>query len=161
MKIKLKTKFVLPLLLMLFFSCNSNYFYNESKNNELGEWKVGEIKQFEVEISDSLQIYNIYIKTSNTNNYAYQNLWLFIQTTSPAGNKIRDTFEIELADERGKWYGSGLFESKTMLNMFKPRVRFSQCGSYTFEIEQAMRTQQLKGIESIGVCIEETKNRMQ
>ena len=84
-------------------------------------------------------------------------MYLFIETTSPEGNSVRDTFEIMLANNKGRWYGSGwgdIYEVKTPYKRF---VRFPNSGTYTMEVQQAMRTEQLKHVTDFGIQIEKAK----
>ena len=87
-------------------------------------------------------------------NYRYSNLFVFMHTEFPNGNVTHDTIECMLAMPDGRWMGkgSGTFRSaKVLLN---PALRFPLKGDYHFEIEQAMREKELKGITDIGICFE-------
>jgi gliding motility-associated lipoprotein GldH len=59
-----------------------------------------------------------------------------------------------LADYDGKWLGSGISDVKFNRFLFQKGVRFPQKGRYFFEIEQAMRVKDLKGIVDIGIRLE-------
>ena len=83
-----------------------------------------------------------------------QNLFLFVTTTSPNGSTLRDTFECYLADERGKWTGSGWGDIYDNQFIYKGNIRFPVSGVYTFEYVQAMRTDKLDYISDIGLRIE-------
>jgi len=71
---------------------------------------------------------------------------------------VRDTVDIILADENGNWLGRGAASVFTMKYPYRTFVRFPVRGIYTFDIEQAMRVQDLKYISDIGLRIEEAVN---
>jgi len=97
------------------------------------------------------------LQIRNNNLYPYQNLWLFVAEKQPDGTIVRDTVECMLADEYGKWVGTGIsiFNSDIPIRV---GYTFPQRGQYTFTIRQGMRDERLKGIEQIGIRIERIKN---
>ena len=86
--------------------------------------------------------------------YSYSNIFLFVTTTSPGGQWIKDTLEMPLANSRGKWLGSGIGDLYFIRQLFKYNVRFPTSGVYTFKIVQGMRDTDLKGIRDIGLRLE-------
>ena len=146
----------LVLFLLFLYSCNSGSIFSESKDIPGSEWDKNNILSYNFKIEDTLQPYNVYLNVRNTSKYQFRNLFLFIETTSPSGNTVRDTFECILADDRGRWYGKGwgdVYENKIP---YKEYIRFPSKGTYSIEIQQAMRRTNLKHITDIGVVIEKT-----
>ena len=137
-----------------FFSCNQNRVYEKNTEITDGIWNVKNKISFDVPITDTLSINNIYINIRHTGLYLYRNLFLFINTTAPSGASIRDTFEITLADEKGKWLGSGLGDIWDNQILYKRHVQFPYSGTYNFEIEQAMRRENLPFVMDVGLRIE-------
>ena len=88
-----------------------------------------------------------------------QNLHLIITTTSPNESKLEERFECYLADERGKWTGSGWGDIYDNQFIYKRNIRFPVTGVYTFEYIQAMRTDKLEQIADIGLRIEKVEIR--
>ena len=147
------------LILALLVSCDSNQIFE--RNIELADysWHKDSIIKFEVDIRDTINPHNIYINVRNTSRYEMQNLFLFLTTTSPTGVALRDTFECYLADERGRWTGSGWGDIYDNQFIYKKNIRFPVSGTYTFEYIQAMRTDKLKYISDIGLRIEKAEIR--
>ena len=140
--------------LFVIISCDPNQVFE--KNIELADytWDKDSIINIDVDIIDTISPHNIYINVRNTSRYEMQNLFLFINTTSPNGTVLRDTFECYLADERGKWSGSGWGDIYDNQFIYKRNIRFPVSGIYKFEYIQAMRTDKLKYISDIGLRIE-------
>jgi len=82
---------------------------------------------------------------------------LFIKTVFPNGKFSNDTLECVLADEKGKWLGTGLGDIYDNQIPFKRNVRFPMAGTYRFEIEQGMRTETVPLIMDVGLRIEKAE----
>jgi len=142
------------LLFFLLVSCDAKRFYEENKSIENGVWLSNNNQPFIVNIADTLARYNMYLNIRNDGMYPFTNLYLFIHTTLPGGKTAIDTVECQLANPNGKWYGSGLGSLKFNQFLFQKEMVFPRRGIYRFELEQAMRMKELKGIRDVGIRIE-------
>jgi gliding motility-associated lipoprotein GldH len=141
-------------LVFLMASCDSKRFFEENKTIETGVWLNTKAPSFTVNITDTLARYDLYLNVRNDGVYPYSNLYLFIHTTLPGGKTATDTVECQLADPDGKWRGSGLGNLKFNRFLFQRAMVFPHKGIYRFELEQAMRVKELKGIRDVGIRIE-------
>ncbi len=148
--------FSLPLVFLVFFlgSCDSKRFYEENKCIENGVWLNTDYKSFSVNITDTLARYNLYLNIRNDGIYPYSNLYLFVHTILPGNRTATDTVECQLADPDGKWRGSGSGSLKFNRFLFQRGMTFPQKGLYRFDLEQAMRVKELKGIRDVGIRLE-------
>jgi gliding motility-associated lipoprotein GldH len=151
---KLLKYFFLLIPAFMLFSCDSSRIYDKSKDIENEKWSKDEPVKFDVQIDDTVSYNNVYINLRNTGDYNFSNIYLFLSTIYPDQKISIDTIECILADDKGKWLGSGLGDIKDNQMLLKKGVRFHQTGIYTFEFEQAMRIDELEGIKSIGIRIE-------
>ncbi len=156
---------ILKIFLFSFFawialvSCDPNQIYEyNTEINDL-KWHKDSVIRFQVEINDTIHPHNIYINVRNTSRYKMQNLHLIVTTTSPNGSKLEERFECYLADDRGKWTGSGWGDIYDNQFLYKKNVRFPISGTYTFEYIQAMRTDNLEYISDMGLRIEKVEIR--
>ena len=140
--------------IILLTSCHDQTVSDQVISTNTDGWKYSDKISFEYAISDTLASYDILIHVRNTKNYPYSNLWLFIETLSPAGNYQKDTIEITLADETGKWLGKGSQSINTMLVPYKNDVHFSERGIYKTQIQHAMRDSILTDITDIGLRVQ-------
>jgi gliding motility-associated lipoprotein GldH len=141
-------------LLFLLSSCDSKRYFEENKTLENGVWKADNKLQFMVPVSDTLGRYDFFLNVRNDGNYPFSNLYFFIRTTTPKGTIARDTVECRLADDYGKWLGTGMGSVKFNRFFFRENMPLRELGNYIFEFEHAMRTPELKGIRDIGLRIE-------
>ncbi len=146
--------FFVSLLLFVTSSCDSKRFYEENFSIEKASWNNTNKAKFNVVINDTKSTYSLYLNVRNTGEYPYSNLFLFMKTTYPDGRFAIDTIECTLADNEGRWLGSGISDTKFNRLLFHRGVRFPKHGNYGFELEQAMRTNELKGISEVGIRID-------
>ncbi|MBI9067357.1 MAG: gliding motility lipoprotein GldH [Salinivirgaceae bacterium] len=149
--------FVFISLFIIVVACDSSRVFEEniSFNNEV--WHKDSTLVFEVDIVDSLAVYNVYLNNRISGQFAYSNLYLFVDTELPYNKHMRDTLECVLADPSGKWLGKGFGNIWSNRIAYRRNIRFPYAGKYTFTIEQAMRDTSLKHIVDAGLRIEKAK----
>ncbi len=155
--------FLILMLVLAFSACQDEQLVFE-KNVEIpgARWFVADKAILDVDIQDTVSQHNFLINVRNTEKYPFRNLYVFVKTKFPNGKTSKDTVGIVLADATGRWLGKGsgfLNSSQHLSNaiLFKYNKRFPISGTYTFEIEQAMRMDTLDGIQNVGLRIEKSK----
>lgn len=151
-----KNKIGFALIFIAFMAaCDSNRVYEQNYDFEGETWHKDSVLEFEVEIIDTLGVYNIYFNNRITGQYPYSNLFLFITTEFPdSNNRVRDTLECFLAEPDGEWLGKGFGNIWTNKIPYRKNIRFPMKGTYLFKIEQAMRTDELPHVLDAGLRIE-------
>lgn len=145
--------FILLLLVSSFlFSCTNKAIYDRYQAIENISWEKEKEYYFTFQIDDTTAPYDIFLEVRNNNLYPYQNLWLFYQEELPIGPVVRDTIECMLADEYGKWHGSGISLYQSTFPIRENYI-FPHTGQYTFSFRQGMRNDSLRGIQEIGLRI--------
>jgi gliding motility-associated lipoprotein GldH len=148
-------KYISLLTLVLgLVSCDSKRIYEENYTINNQVWNNKNIMVYGVDITDTIQPCNVYINVRNASDYPFSNLFLFLETRYPNGAFSKDTLECVLADASGKWLGSGSGDIWDNQILFKKNVVFKQKGKYYFNLEQAMRLQNLPQILDIGLRVE-------
>lgn len=141
-------------VILILHSCDPDRVYDKNIKIPDGVWYRDNTVRFELLIEDTIGSYNLYVNVRNTSLYPMSNLYLFVTTTAPSGHSIMDTVEVILANDKGKWLGSGLGDIWDLQQLYKANVRFAQRGQYIFEYEQAMRTEKLPFILDVGLRVE-------
>lgn len=147
-----------PLLfvMLLFSSCSESSETVEMKDLD-GNWNKKAEQKFSLNISDAQAPKNIIFVVRNNNDYPYSNLRLITKISSGKNIIETDTLNYVLAKPNGEWLGSGFGDTKEILFQYKLNYKFPKNGEYSLGIIQAMRTDNLKGIEDIGVKLETPK----
>jgi gliding motility-associated lipoprotein GldH len=139
-------------------SCQKDRVYEQYLSVNQNIWTDKDAKTFSLEISDTTQLYNLFLEVRNNNDYLYNNLWLGMQVVSPEGKIQTKEFSVKLADEQGNWLGSGmgnLFDNQFMIAQ---NIHFPKKGNYTIKMEHIMRESKLEGILSIGIKLQKVNN---
>ncbi|MCG8582305.1 MAG: gliding motility lipoprotein GldH [Bacteroidales bacterium] len=157
---KIKSNNILGALLLAIIvlsSCDRNVVFDQYVTIPDGGWNIDSMAVFKVDIQTSEQPYNVLLNVRNYSNYPNSNLWLFIDVISPSGKAIQDKVDCVLADETGRWLGSGWGNLYHVQIPYQIGVKFAETGQYTFRIVQGMRDEDIKGIHNIGLRIEEAE----
>ena len=145
---------LLPLLLVMLQGCDKHvYFTDEHDVDETG-WNMADAAVFDVDVDDTLQVFDFYIDVRNNVHFPKANVFFFINTTFPDGSVAYDTLECPLADVEGHWYGRRTGRYVDSRYVFRRHVIFPRTGLYRFEILHGMRDTNVVGMKSVGLRIE-------
>ena len=148
-------KFIyIVLATVLLVSCGNDKLYDESVVIPDAKWDNKNIPYFDVTVDDTLNAYAFYLNIRHLEDYRYSNLYIFMHTEFPNGNVTHDTIECVLAMADGRWMGKGSGTLRSAEVLLNQSLVFPLRGEYHFEIEQAMREEELRGITDIGICFE-------
>jgi len=147
------------LISLVTVSCSGNdiYFQYDSVNPK--GWSKDSLYGFDIPVTDTVALYNVYVNIRNRGEYPYQNLWLFLTKITPDSVESKDSIECYLADQRGKWLGKGLGSILEMPVLYQQKVRFKSSGIYHYKIVHGMRDSLLSGINDIGIRVEKVGSR--
>lgn len=160
---KIPRTFFKPFLACLLFasiflvSCGRSSVYDRSLEIDEAGWHEDTIMVFDdVIITDTVSPFNFYINLRHSEDYRYSNFYLFLNTTLPNGHTSRDTIELLLADNTGKWFGKGFGHFKDNRVLVREGLVFPLKGNYKFTIEQAMREedQVLEEVKNVGIRVD-------
>ncbi|HJX70355.1 MAG TPA: gliding motility lipoprotein GldH [Bacteroidales bacterium] len=156
----------IPYLILIFpvimaslftFSCDKNAVFDKNTAIQHHLWNYKDTLSYYVNIADTSRVHNIYLNIRNSENYQYSNVFLFVSTYAPNGSFLKDTFEIKLADQSGRWFGKGVGNVFSLQVPYKMQIKFPYQGIYLFEIQHAMRKKDLKGIADVGLRVEKAR----
>lgn len=147
---------IVPLLFLVLLgasACGPDALSDETKALPDKAWGVDDTLGFPFSIEDTTAMYDLYISLRHTTDYAYRNLFLFVDTHFPDGSISRDTLEFILAKPDGTWLGKGFSKIKYNRFLIRKGVVFPESGDYRFVFQHAMRTESLAGMRNLGVRI--------
>lgn len=138
------------LLAVLFFSCKGRVVYSKASILPRSGWHADSVLTYRFDIQDTTAYYDVLLYVRHTQQYPYQNMWLFVGT---------DTIEFYLADQRGRWLGNGWGELREMPVIYRHNIQFPRSGEYVYTIRQAMRDTVLTGVSDVGITIEKSDGK--
>ena len=136
-------------------ACDGSVYYDESRSVDEHGWLPQDTLTFDVEVDDTVHLFNFLVEVRNSVEYPYSNTFLFIGTTFPDGSVAHDTLECPLADPTGKWLGkrTGRYVD-ARYRLRGGSARFPMTGHYRFAVTNAMRDSAISGIKDIGLRVE-------
>lgn len=127
-------------------------------NNLNGKWDKKAEQKFDFQVTDAQNPKNIIFVVRNNNDYPYSNIRMIVNfSNEQTKKKSTDTLNYILANPNGAWIGKGFGDTKEILFQYKLDYKFPANGNYSVGIIQAMRNDNLPGIEDIGIKIETSK----
>lgn len=122
------------------------------------KWNKKTAQKFNLEIKDPQNPKNIIFVVRNNNEYPYSNIRFIVNFKNPKSKISQiDTLNYVLANPKGEWLGTGFGETKETLFQYKLNYKFPEQGTYEIAVQQAMRNDNLPGIEDIGIKVETAK----
>lgn len=150
-------KFLGLLVFALFISCDSSS-EDIIMNPVNGKWNRKTVQKYNLNISDSQNPKNIIFVVRNNDSYPYSNLRFIVDFKDLRTKKSNvDTLNYILAKPNGEWLGTGFGDTKETLFLYKVNYRFPKNGKYEINVTQAMRNDNLPGIEDLGIKVETAK----
>lgn len=147
-KSKIRNSFGIIFLLGILFSCGESPMFQKSFSFENQEWNLDVKPKFEVKIDAISKPYTFRLTFRTTTDYAYNNLWIFLKTTTPSGIIAREPYEIKLANPNGAWLGEKSGSLVTTSLIFADR-KLTENGTYTFEVEQGITASKVNEISDV------------
>jgi gliding motility-associated lipoprotein GldH len=141
-------------LICLFASCDSTRIFEDNQSIENSIWNAKKPVVFGVDVDDTITACNFYFNIRHAEAYPFSNLYVFLNTKFPNGKMARDTVELILQNQNGKWSGSGLGDIWDCQIRFKQNLRFPMKGRYEFSVIQAMQMENLPAVMEVGMRIE-------
>ena len=141
-------------------SCDERRVYEKNTDFHSRQWLAGEKAEFEFEIKDTLQSYNLYCNVRNSLDYPFARLFITYYLRDSAGVAMEKELVRQLLfdDKTGEPQGdSGLGDIYDQRIPLKTNYRFPYSGKYTVAFEQYMRTDTLAGILAVGLRVERNR----
>lgn len=151
------------LIILFFVSCDSNVVFDEYQTLP-NVWSKDAKLSFKFEAPDTTSTFDLFVNLRNNKDYKFSNLYLITGLEYPNGKTIIDTLEYRMAAPDGTLLGTGfsdIKENKLWYKGHKDAFTFSEIGTYTFKVQQAMRkfgnvngVDDLEGVTEVGFRIE-------
>ncbi len=145
-------------LLWVLYSCSSGVVFEQIEEVDSEGWNYAKPVTVAFSTPDTSNRYNLIFDIRITHEYAYQNLWLFIETTEPDGSKHTDSIDCPMAYPDGRWLGNGLGDLIDNPILVYRNFKFAETGEYTFKIKHGMRNDYLENVQNVGVILKRVKS---
>jgi gliding motility-associated lipoprotein GldH len=146
-------------LVFIISACQPTPFYEEEISVDPLGWPYDQKKIFEVNVTDTLPLYDMHLNVIHDDTYSYQNLYLKVTTSFPHKDAKEEQLSIDLAEKNGQWIGKcsgGRCKLKVYL---LEKFKFASAGKYSFAFEQYGRDPNLKGIDELSLSLFELEKK--
>ena len=143
---------------LILSACQETPVFEKSYAFEGDYWDQKVKPTFKVDIKDLDKEYDFILTLRTTTDYHYNNLWVFLNTTTPSGQKGREPFEIKITNPDGSWAGK---KTGTVVEfpLYFKRRKMPEKGIYTFILEQGITASKIDEVLDIGLRVEEVKKK--
>lgn len=144
-------------LILALVSCDEERIYEKNTDFSSRQWAVSQKPEFQFEINDTAQAYNLYCNVRNSLDYPFARIFVTFYLRDSAGVLLDKALVHQLLfDEKtGEPHGeSGLGDIYDHRIALKTNHHFPYTGFYQIALEQFMRTDTLAGILAVGVRVE-------
>ena len=142
-------------LALLLAGCDSNALVDRYHELPQKGWTYDQTVVDTLEITQPEFYHQAYANLRINADYPYQNIYLKLNITAPDGKTTNEVISVPLAENSGKWLGSGIWNVITFQSPILHRKYFDQKGKYRIEIEQNMRLESLPSVEAVGIRVEQ------
>jgi len=138
-------RYILILSVIFLVGCGPEVLFEQSY--DVGEeWSYDETMDFEIDIIDTTELYNLEFILDHKTDYTYQNIYVNITTTYPGGKQISDEVSLQLANKRGEFVGKCSGEKCKAIIVLQEKFKFQLLGKHIISIAQHSRKNSLDGI---------------
>jgi gliding motility-associated lipoprotein GldH len=152
----MKKAILLALISIFLLGCQKGILFTEFKHLPVSGWEADSVFCFELSLQDSQPICDVEILVRHTDQYEYQNLWLFVEMKRDSITLSRDTIGCYLASDRGEWYGTGMRVYEMPISYLESYA-FPSEGISKIYVSHGMRSTILRGVIDLGVKVLEKK----
>ncbi|MFZ1808171.1 MAG: gliding motility lipoprotein GldH [Cyclobacteriaceae bacterium] len=153
--------FLVLIPLLVLFSCDLSRVNEQQVDFSEKAWLVQDKPQFEFDIKDHTQNYNLYYTVRNSLDFPFSRLFVNYSLTDSTNTQLRkDLLSTYLFDQKsGKPFGdSGIGDLFDHRFPIVTNYHFDKPGKYSITLEQFNRLDTLQGILSVGIRVETADN---
>ncbi|MBV6440836.1 MAG: gliding motility lipoprotein GldH [Haliscomenobacteraceae bacterium CHB4] len=137
-------------------SCEQNIFFSEKKDIPGGVWTYRDTLDFAFTVTDTTEIYNMYVDFEHADTFPSQNIYLKLYTRFPDGKRLSRSRSFDLFNSLGETAGKCSGKTCRVHSLLQDNAYFNRPGEYVITLAQFMRRDSLEGIRMVGLAIERT-----
>lgn len=147
------------MLTCLLGSCAGDVVFEKYFELPSAKWDYDQAINFEVDVKDVKQTYDLYVNVRHTNDYAYSNLWMMLYSAPQEGEGTQQRMELKLAMPNGAWLGKGFGSTVTHEIKVRSNIRFENPGVQLFTLQHDMRINPVPALSHVGIRLERSKGQ--
>lgn len=148
---KARYLFILAIVLLTAACVDHESYYGDFRSIDPKGWAYDLPVDFAPELRDSTVTGNLALSVRHTNRYPYSNIYVEVTVNDSTAFR-RDTFNIILADEFGRWFGRGIGTDFQLSDTLYRQLTLTAPAAIS--VRHVMRNDILPDIEQIGITFD-------
>lgn len=144
---------------LIWAACGDQYAFESEKKIQQGQWAYSDTLDFKVPVTDTTQLYNLYVQFTHADTFPTQNIYLKLYTRFPNGKRVSRIRSFDFYDIEGKPTGQCSGHQCTTRILLQDNLYFNQLGEHLITLEQFTRTSPVNGLYAVGLFMEKTKKK--
>ncbi len=140
----------------MMYSCGPKTIYEQKENIPI-PWNYGDKITFDYDIQDTTKAYNLILEISHKIDFSYENIYLNVTTIFPGGEVIKNPVSFQLSDSQTEWIGDCNGDNCVVKIDMSSKAYYKKTGKYQLIFEQHSRKENIEGINSLEVKIQENE----
>lgn len=145
-------RYFLFVLLVLLVSCGPTPIFEHSFEFEQAIWSYDDPKSISFTAPDTSNQYDLILDVIHDKAYAYENLYIQLQTIFPDATDITDEVSIPLLGKDGRWVGKGS-EQKRIRVYLQQALKFREAGEHKIVLNQFSRDEELEHLHAVSLAV--------
>ncbi|MDI1316675.1 hypothetical protein [Flavobacterium sp.] len=137
-------------------SCSDNHFRQFDLLPEDQRWQSSDKKNFEFDIQNDAQMYNIIFQFSHIYGYQFASIPLQVSIESPDGKTEELNIDLKIADDSGKQLAECSGDVCDLFYKIKEKTKM-QKGKYKVTISHSFKGPYLPNVIGLGLAVENVK----
>lgn len=137
-------------------SCDQNFLFEEKKEIPGDVWVYRDSLDFKFTVSDTTELYNMYVDFEHADTFPNQNIYLKLYTRFPDGKRLSRARSFDLFSALGESVGECSGRKCRVRSLLQNNAYFNRPGEYVITLQQFMRRDSLAGVKTVGLAIEKT-----
>lgn len=153
----MKNVFLFLIAVSILSACGKEPLFIKTYDFKNHIWGGGESPKFTFHARDTKTAYDFVLTLRTSTDYEYSNLWVFMYTKNPNKTIRKDTLNLPLAKQNGKWMGKNtgsIVENEFLIGFNK---KFPAKGEYTVRFEQAIMQSNVENVIDLTFQVRKTE----
>lgn len=148
--------------MLLLGACDTQRVHEAYVDLPQAQWQYDSLVRMRFEVTDPQATYNLYYNLRHNLDYPFYNFYVQYQLLDSAGKPLREgqkehnLMEPQTGQPLGE-VSSHVATSYTHRIPLLQNLHLPYAGAYSLQLRQYMRTDTLKGIESVGIRLEKAQ----
>lgn len=148
-------RFIFPVCIAFgIVSCEQNFLFEEKKEIPGGVWTYRDSLDFRFTVTDTAELYNMYVDFEHADTFPNQNIYLKLFTRFPDGKRLSRARSFDLFNAQGESNGHCSGHKCQVRSLLQNNTYFNRPGEYTITLVQFMRQDSLPGVKAVGLVVE-------